>query len=300
MKILGSIIYMKNSDKKGLWIPIEILEDENLSTTEKILLSEIYSLTELPDGCFASNDHFATLLGITKGAASKRIDAIKTKGYINTEVIFDKKSCVGRIITKAKKPKKVKNETGQVLQESTSLRKQTPVPKEIEGSSFSTREVLPDQPDPTSPEKPISTTINSDILKQDNYNTGVNDLENEDLFDFEGLMNPEQEQREFQEIEKDIMSEEIGGNSTSTGTKKYSGVSESGMMSMYKFARLQFESARDFLATSTKLRSEIFNYANEKKFFLLKEKLEPEVYAEIVTPMKDYIQARIDLGLDKK
>ena len=51
--------------KKGLWIPIEILFDERLSPTEKLLFSEIDWLDN-PDfgGCFASNDRFARLLGI--------------------------------------------------------------------------------------------------------------------------------------------------------------------------------------------------------------------------------------------
>lgn len=290
---------MKKSNKKGLWIPIEILEDKNLNSTEKILLSEIYSLTELPDGCYASNDHFANFLGITNGAASKRIDALKTKGYIDTEKIFHKKSCVGRIITKTNNRRKVKNEPGPVLQENTSLRKSNP--KEPKGSSNSARKVLPDHREPTSPEKIINTIINSDKLKHDKYNTGVIEFENEDLFDFEELKHPEEVQKEVKEIEMpDGMALEMSRDLPSNGTNKYTGVSQSGMMSQYKFAKLQFESARDFLATSTKLGSEIFNYATEKRYFLLKEKLEPVVYSEIVTPMKDYIQARKALGLDKK
>ena len=43
-----------------------------------------------------------------------------------------------------------------------------------------------------------------------------------------------------------------------------------------------------------------FNYASEKKYFLLKEKLDPATYSEIIVPIKHYIEARKNLGLDKK
>ncbi|TFV94490.1 helix-turn-helix domain-containing protein [Algoriphagus kandeliae] len=291
---------MKKSNKKGLWIPIEILEDKNLNSTEKILLSEIYSLTELQDGCFASNDHFGQLLGITKGAASKRIKKIKEKGYINTKDVYEKKSCVGRFITKVENPKKVKTETNQVLHKSTSLRKQTHVPNELEGISFSTREVLPNELDPTSPEKPINTTINSEILKQDNNNAGENDSIVEDVFDFQDLEHSNESRKEFNEVEQIANLEFKNRNDTSTELKKYPGISQSGMMTQYQAAKLQFEMSKDYLASSTRLGSDIFHYASEKKYFLLKEKLAPEVYAEIVTPMRHYIQARKALGLDKK
>ncbi|WP_169712796.1 helix-turn-helix domain-containing protein [Algoriphagus faecimaris] len=290
---------MKKSEKKGLWIPIGILEDNNLDSAEKILLSEIYSLTELPEGCFASNDHFGTLLNITKGAASKRIKKLKEKGYINTKDVYEKKSCVGRIITKARKSKNENIETGKVLQEGNSLRKQTHVPNELEGSSFSTREVLPDQPDPSSQGKPINTNTNSDLLKQHNYNTGEIDSIIEDVVDSIGEEISSENQPNTQ-IAEEAGAIEADESISSTKRKKYSGVSQSGTMSMYKFASLQFENAKNFLTTSTILGSEIFDYADEKKYFLLKQKLKPEVYNEIVVPIKHYIQARKALGLDKK
>jgi hypothetical protein len=48
----------KNKQTKGIWIPEEIKVDKKLDWTNKALLSEIYSLCELPDGCIASDNHF--------------------------------------------------------------------------------------------------------------------------------------------------------------------------------------------------------------------------------------------------
>ena len=56
----------KNKQTKGIWIPEEIKVDKKLDWTNKALLSEIYSLCELPDGCIASDNHFGKLLGIKR------------------------------------------------------------------------------------------------------------------------------------------------------------------------------------------------------------------------------------------
>lgn len=52
-------------DGKGLWISAEVMADERLSNTDKILLAEIQNLTQLGE-CFAGNEHFAQLLGLSK------------------------------------------------------------------------------------------------------------------------------------------------------------------------------------------------------------------------------------------
>lgn len=54
---------------KGVWIPKEILEIEILSSTEKILLSIIYTLDQ-GTGCTASNKYFAEKLNISTTQAS--------------------------------------------------------------------------------------------------------------------------------------------------------------------------------------------------------------------------------------
>jgi hypothetical protein len=49
-------------EKKGIWIPQCIVEDDKLDWMNKILYTEIISLSKLASGCIASNKHFAILL----------------------------------------------------------------------------------------------------------------------------------------------------------------------------------------------------------------------------------------------
>jgi len=90
---------MTTNKRKGIWISIEILENNELDNTNKILLSEIISLDTLSKGCFASNEHFANLLGVTKSSASKRITSLTKLEYITTKNVYANKVCTGRIIT---------------------------------------------------------------------------------------------------------------------------------------------------------------------------------------------------------
>ena len=174
---------MKNDEKrKGIWIPVELMENNELDWTNKILLSEICSLDELPDGCFASNEYFGGLLRITKGSASKRITQLFNLGYIKTENVYQKGNCVGRVIV----PTGKKVNTGDdkkipALRKGSSHQKKGVVPEPPEGSSIenhgvvpgrlgggsqTTRWVVPERPGGSSHGKPINTyTITPD------YNT---------------------------------------------------------------------------------------------------------------------------------
>ena len=69
-------------NRKGIWIPIEIIEDDNLDWLNKVLLSEIISYSKLPLGCIASNDKFGELLNIHRGNVSKRISYLVENDYI--------------------------------------------------------------------------------------------------------------------------------------------------------------------------------------------------------------------------
>lgn len=74
----------KNIDKNkttGLWIPQEILDDNNLSLQEKVLLAKIEALDN-EEGCFATNDHFSKLLGVNKVRVSNIISSLIEKKYI--------------------------------------------------------------------------------------------------------------------------------------------------------------------------------------------------------------------------
>jgi len=174
---------MKTNEKRtGIWIPIELMNNKKLDWTNKVLLAEIISLSQLKEGCHASNEFFAGLLGINKSAASKRISQLKNLEYIQTKDIYDKTNCVGRLITiKSKYTVTGSPVDGSIKPKSKQTQKLEVVPKQQGGSSDENQGVLPDRPQDSSqttmgvvPEQlggssqknPINTINNSDILIQ--------------------------------------------------------------------------------------------------------------------------------------
>ena len=73
---------------KGIWIPIEIWQDTDLSWNEKILLMEIDSFTSRGRDCFISNEYISNLLGVTERMASTYLSHLVDLGYV-TVVKFD-------------------------------------------------------------------------------------------------------------------------------------------------------------------------------------------------------------------
>lgn len=67
---------------KGLWIPIEIWKDTNLSWNEKILFLEIDSFTSADKDCYISNEYIAQLLGVSETRANKILSSLISKGYV--------------------------------------------------------------------------------------------------------------------------------------------------------------------------------------------------------------------------
>lgn len=67
---------------KGIWIPIEIWEDKNLSWNERILLLEIDSFTTKDKDCFTSNEYIANLLNVSETTANKILSSLIEKGYV--------------------------------------------------------------------------------------------------------------------------------------------------------------------------------------------------------------------------
>lgn len=90
-----------NRNFKGIWIPAHIWLDDNINLTEKCLLAEIDSLSDI-DGCFASNQYFADFFGLSKDRISKLISGLRKKGYITVELIYKEGTCeVDKRIIKA-------------------------------------------------------------------------------------------------------------------------------------------------------------------------------------------------------
>ncbi|MFK5706026.1 conserved phage C-terminal domain-containing protein [Ligilactobacillus sp. LYQ139] len=74
-------------DFKGVWIPREIWLTDKLTLIEKALLVEIDSLSSSGKPCFASNQHFAEFLNVSKRSVIRYVQNLKDKGYI--EVSFE-------------------------------------------------------------------------------------------------------------------------------------------------------------------------------------------------------------------
>lgn len=179
---------MKTNEKReGIWLSKELMENKDLDWTNKVLLADICSLHELPQGCFGSNEYFGNLLGISSGAASKRISQLTSLGYIKTENKFDKRQCIGRIIiptNKRYRSKHTENINNEVVPEqpvSTSSDNHGMITEQPNGSSpttkivvldqlgsssETTKEVLPKQLGGSSSGNTINTSIIKEIEKQ--------------------------------------------------------------------------------------------------------------------------------------
>lgn len=73
---------------KGLWIPVEILTNDELSDKEKIILSMIVYLSKNKEYCFASNKYIANIVDVTPDRVSKIISSLKNKKYIDINLKY--------------------------------------------------------------------------------------------------------------------------------------------------------------------------------------------------------------------
>ena len=73
---------------KELWIPAEILLNEDLSDKEKIILSMILYLSEETKSCFASNKYIANIVNVTADRVSKIISSLRDKNYIKVKLKY--------------------------------------------------------------------------------------------------------------------------------------------------------------------------------------------------------------------
>ena len=73
---------------KGLWIPAEILLNEELTDKEKIILAMILYLSEETKSCFASNKYIANIVNVTADRVSKIIGSLREKSYIKVKLKY--------------------------------------------------------------------------------------------------------------------------------------------------------------------------------------------------------------------
>ena len=68
----------------GIWIPNEILHNQELTSTEKILYAEIYYLDRPDIHCTASNEYFSEFLNMSESGVKKCLNHLRELGYIYT------------------------------------------------------------------------------------------------------------------------------------------------------------------------------------------------------------------------
>ena len=83
---------MNKQKLKGLWIPAEILLNEELADKEKLILAMILYLSEETSSCFASNKYIANIVNVTHERVSKIISSLKDKGYVSVKLKYKKDS----------------------------------------------------------------------------------------------------------------------------------------------------------------------------------------------------------------
>ena len=79
---------MSKQKLKGLWIPAEILLNNNLSDKEKIVLSMVLYLSDDTGSCFASNKYIASIVNVTSDRVSKIVSLLKEKGYVDVNLKY--------------------------------------------------------------------------------------------------------------------------------------------------------------------------------------------------------------------
>ena len=146
---------MGKSKRKGIWIPDFILEDERLDAANKIIMAEIISLCELEKGCYASDEHFAKLVGIERSSSNKRIKNLVQMGYVTKRIAKGK---------------------GKHLFLNEHVNHKQPVPERTSTSSLEVNLLVPKRTLTSSPENKINTITNTHILKQELIQEDIEDF----------------------------------------------------------------------------------------------------------------------------
>lgn len=79
---------MSKQKLKGLWIPAEILLNNELSDKEKIVLSMVLYLSDDTGSCFASNKYIANIVNVTSDRILKIVSSLKEKGYVDVNLKY--------------------------------------------------------------------------------------------------------------------------------------------------------------------------------------------------------------------
>lgn len=94
-------------------IPANVRYDTELNPNAKLLYGEITALCNEEGHCWATNDYFAELYGVSKVSISKWINLLVQKGYLGSEIIYKEgtKQILNRYLTLVGYPIKEKFNT---------------------------------------------------------------------------------------------------------------------------------------------------------------------------------------------
>ena len=70
---------------KYVEVPVIVLLDEDLSTTTKLLMGLITTLSMQEGFCYASNKYLSNLMKVSKRTITSCISSLRKKKYINVE-----------------------------------------------------------------------------------------------------------------------------------------------------------------------------------------------------------------------
>lgn len=73
---------------KGLWLPMEVLKDKELTLEDTAILMIVDALDSPKCHCTASNEYISTCFGFTENRVSISISKLCTLGYL-TKIGFD-------------------------------------------------------------------------------------------------------------------------------------------------------------------------------------------------------------------
>ena len=85
-------------------IPANVRYDDDLTPNSKLLYGEITALCNEKGYCWASNEYFSKLYGVSKTSISNWISQLRNKGYITCEIVYkegtkEKLHIIGRLTT---------------------------------------------------------------------------------------------------------------------------------------------------------------------------------------------------------
>ena len=108
-----------NRDFKGVWIPKEIWLDTRLNALDKVILTEIDSLDQSSDGCWASNQYIAEFCQCSPTKVSTSISKLVKFGYLYVKS-FDgrKRNLKSRLSNFERQSVKDSKSDSQILKES--------------------------------------------------------------------------------------------------------------------------------------------------------------------------------------